>query len=718
MSRRIEANTLSIELTNDYLLTTDNTNQLWLQSDGRFYLYNEYSNITAKTGDFDISTLVADINLTSANDITVTATNDITLDPSNDVIMTATRWVDIDSVTTYIRSASIYVGDTDYSSDDISLRCSNSLVIQNNTLDVNILAGNDITITADQDMSITATNGEISFTDDTAGGPHTLSDLLGGGGGGSLTVQDEGVTLDAAVTLINFTGSGVTASETSDHEIEVVITATGTSPWDTSGTGSVLVSGNSNSTTGNYGVIGGSTNTTTDEDDYNAMFGYNSSISNGSYNLVSGNGHVVDGASGSNDCNYNIIAGDTNSVSSTSTQCSYNAVFGYDQTITNSLFSVVSGYNHTTNTSSYNAVFGSTHNITVTSDYNLVSGKNNVLGSSSLNGVFGGQSVSNRHFLNNANYNLVTGIKTELNGSSLSDVVNTNIVCGNDVTLNARYSGETGTKSSYNIVNGSTITMSASEYNVVNGLNNNLADAEYNLVVGSVNTLQTVAGQSQSVDWNLVVGANNTVDCSSGGSDAIYNAVFGASNLIRNGRNNLIVGGSSSISGGQYNVILGGGNSVDDDIKYTLTTGESATGYQWATHTNNGGNPSTGRVQQLSNIPHSGYTSNNTPTIIYMDGDGTTEFVLRDNCSYILRSLVIANNDEDTKTWEFTITINWNGASHDYGSFGKTNLYGGLSADCDFSVTGTTLRLTVTGVTGQNIIWGAHTWGTEVDIDY
>jgi hypothetical protein len=31
-------------------------------------------------------------------------------------------------------------------------------------------------------------------------------------GGGSLTTQDEGVTLSTAVTTLNFTGAGVTAS--------------------------------------------------------------------------------------------------------------------------------------------------------------------------------------------------------------------------------------------------------------------------------------------------------------------------------------------------------------------------------------------------------------------------------------------------------------------------------------------------------------------------
>ena len=43
----------------------------------------------------------------------------------------------------------------------------------------------------------------------------------GGGGGSSLTVQDEGVTLSTAVTTINFTGAGVTATGTTTVTVDV-----------------------------------------------------------------------------------------------------------------------------------------------------------------------------------------------------------------------------------------------------------------------------------------------------------------------------------------------------------------------------------------------------------------------------------------------------------------------------------------------------------------
>jgi len=53
----------------------------------------------------------------------------------------------------------------------------------------------------------------------------TLGD--NGGGGSALTVQDEGSTLSAAVTKINFVGAGVTATEPVADEITVTIPSAG-----------------------------------------------------------------------------------------------------------------------------------------------------------------------------------------------------------------------------------------------------------------------------------------------------------------------------------------------------------------------------------------------------------------------------------------------------------------------------------------------------------
>ena len=44
-----------------------------------------------------------------------------------------------------------------------------------------------------------------------------------GGGADTLEVQDEGASLDLAVTLLNFLGAGVTAVENADHEIDITI---------------------------------------------------------------------------------------------------------------------------------------------------------------------------------------------------------------------------------------------------------------------------------------------------------------------------------------------------------------------------------------------------------------------------------------------------------------------------------------------------------------
>jgi len=57
------------------------------------------------------------------------------------------------------------------------------------------------------------------------GTPESPLIALGGGGGGSLRIQDEGTTVSNAATTINFTGEGVTASLTSPGLVEVNVPA-------------------------------------------------------------------------------------------------------------------------------------------------------------------------------------------------------------------------------------------------------------------------------------------------------------------------------------------------------------------------------------------------------------------------------------------------------------------------------------------------------------
>ena len=53
-----------------------------------------------------------------------------------------------------------------------------------------------------------------------------------GTGGSALTVQEEGSSLDAAVTVLNFIGAGITAVENADHTIDITVAA-GSAPIDT-----------------------------------------------------------------------------------------------------------------------------------------------------------------------------------------------------------------------------------------------------------------------------------------------------------------------------------------------------------------------------------------------------------------------------------------------------------------------------------------------------
>jgi hypothetical protein len=67
----------------------------------------------------------------------------------------------------------------------------------------------------------TATPGLVQGTNITITGSWPNQTINASGAGGSLTVQDEGSTLSAAVTTLNFTGAGVTATGTSTVTVNV-----------------------------------------------------------------------------------------------------------------------------------------------------------------------------------------------------------------------------------------------------------------------------------------------------------------------------------------------------------------------------------------------------------------------------------------------------------------------------------------------------------------
>ncbi len=70
-------------------------------------------------------------------------------------------------------------------------------------------------------------NGSIAATDVQA----AIQEVRDEAGGSALEVEDESVSLDAAVTKLNFIGSGVTAVENADHEIDITV-AGGSAPVD------------------------------------------------------------------------------------------------------------------------------------------------------------------------------------------------------------------------------------------------------------------------------------------------------------------------------------------------------------------------------------------------------------------------------------------------------------------------------------------------------
>ncbi len=84
--------------------------------------------------------------------------------------------------------------------------------------------------TLDEGVSLTTNTTSLNFTGagvtaTNSGGAVTVN-IPGGGGSGALAVQDEGVTLTSSATNMNFVGTGVTATNSGDN-VTVTISSTG-----------------------------------------------------------------------------------------------------------------------------------------------------------------------------------------------------------------------------------------------------------------------------------------------------------------------------------------------------------------------------------------------------------------------------------------------------------------------------------------------------------
>lgn len=176
--------------------------------------------------------------------------------------------------------------------------------------------------------SLTAGSG-IVLTNSIDGNEIEIA-ATGGGGGSAITVRDEGSIIDTGLTELNFTGAGVTASQTSPGIIEVSIAGGGGSGTDES----VKVS--SNDTTAGYltdKLVAGTNITLTPNNDGGnetitiSASGGGSGEANTASNLGGGEG-LFTTKSGVDLPFKSLVAGTNVSLSSSATEITINATGG------------------------------------------------------------------------------------------------------------------------------------------------------------------------------------------------------------------------------------------------------------------------------------------------------------------------------------------------------------------------------------------------------
>lgn len=512
-----------------------------------------------------------------------------------------------------------------------------------------------------------------------------------------------------------------------------------TGDWD-----SVLVAGDSNTLgTATAVVVGGKNHTLVTSSGaltYSAVFGYGHTVGGSlGYALLAGQENTVGGAS----CDHSVILGYQFTCGA---GCAGNLIAGYQNTFNNGNGSqynlLVGSANSVSNSCTGNAVFGATNALAFGAggaSYNVVGGTTHTLGSSTIgNAVFG-----TGHILGNgATQNAVFG-----NTNTAGYVLTRSLVAGGSNTV-GNYHDSVYVFGVSNTITASTLSDPVTVRNhLVIGYNNSVgADLTYVSIYGASNTV--TGGASTVYIW----GASNTVQDGSsssflvGSSNSITQGsgtarVFGSNNLFDSG------GAGIGLIVGDYNhaaqvptgcLIFGRQSHVSNNSAYTASLGIGARASELhATHITAGGHPyataatldrdaDSGYGQNHGLAPHTGQTTNATPTEIYMNGaDASKRYPIPERRALTLMTQVVAfcSTTGGVRSWNVYTTVK----TEEGGSatLVGTPIYEPLHQSAEGSealwdvavgVTSRYLTITVTGATGEVVNWQCCTTGPQIGI--
>ena len=510
-------------------------------------------------------------------------------------------------------------------------------------------------------------------------------------------------------------GGGVTASDSSAVAIGSGITASGAYSF---------AAGTGGEASGDHSVAFGTSHTLSGA--FSATFGGTNAIS-APYALVHGaNNNLFSGAT------HSFVSGGDNDV-----KASYSGVVGNSNLVeAGGAYAFVQGWDNKVMSATYVSVFGGRHRFK----------------SSAGTAIFGNSNHSGL-------WNQGTGISLTESGGTMTLTDDFfpfggpywDTPGGFSITISGSTSGNDGTYGPVTKTGLDTITFAFAGTNesgnpnlrwemTAGGSGWALISGEGNAAFNTGGQDGIIAGRSNSVYnggaiGSLVVGRYHNLY----GGSVNHSVIFGENHTCGSS-------GTRSLLGGQYNTI---GDGVEDSIvvgeycesksgaTLNVVTGRQAAADQHKLmHIHSGGNPQdssdtalTGQAQLLGSIPMSGYTTDATPTNLYLDGaKQSLAFTTLSGHAYVLVTYVIAKavggpSFEGLKSWKLETTIDNTGSSaRIIGTPVKTLIHSTLRSgsgqedewDVNVATDGSSFHIEVTGAPGDQIRWVSYSMGPEV----